>query len=154
MSNIKWCRRLPDAAIFLHKLQLGRYKHFEVQCHHVETLWTEQKIKLIIVKNNESHDDSNIDSKERVTGLGIKMSTATFTRNESVLVAECSLMLTLLKPHVVLVLEYCKLWYTWRAKIRISYRSYSTSVFIQNHLSTAIKLLGNHALNQIIFSQI
>ena len=38
------------------------------------------------------------------------------------------------------------------SKIHTSYRSYSTNVYIQNHKSEAIKLLGKTARTQIILS--
>ena len=82
-----------------------------------------------------SYDDSNIDEKEQVRDLGIMMSnTATFTLHIRNTVKKArdkmgwwlrvfqsrkrSLMLTLLKSHVIPLLEYCcQLWNPWKAKV-------------------------------------
>ena len=81
-------------------------------------------------------------------------------------VNECSLMLTLLKSLVIALLEYCcSLWNPWKAKDIQAieaciegfrwcrtfnvFQSYSTNVYIQNHRSTALKLLGKTARTQI-----
>ena len=55
------------------------------------------------------------------------------------------LMLLLLKSLVIPLLEYCcLLWNLWKTKdIQYKrYRSYSTNVYIQDHWSKALKLLG------------
>ena len=121
----------------------------------------EQQIKF--PTTYKSYDDSNIDDKEQIRDLGIMMSnTATFTlhiRNivkkdrdkirsvfESVAVAEAlshadTLEISCHSPTRILLpaLE------SMESKRHTGYRSYSTNVYIQNHRSTALKLLGNTA---------
>ena len=117
----------------------------------------------------KSYEDSNIDDKEQVRDLGIIMSnTATFTlhiRNiveknrpdrmgvESVSVVEAlshadTLEISCHSPTRALLptLE------STESKRHTSYRSYSTNIYIQNHWSTALTLLGKTAQTQIILS--
>ena len=63
-----------------------------------------------------------------------------------------SLMLALLKSLVIPLLGYCcQLWNPYgRQRTYTSYRSYSTNVYIQNHWSTALKLLGKTVRTHIV----
>ena len=61
---------------------------------------------------------------------------------------KCSLILKLLKSLVIPLLEYCcQLWNPWKSK-HTNYRSYSTNIYIQNHWSTALKLLKLYSLER------
>ena len=90
----------------------------------LELLRDEKKQEIKSATTYKSYDDSNIDDKEQVRDLGIMMSnTATFTHHIRNIVKKASnkmgwvlrvfqsrkrsLMLTLLKPFLIPLLEYC-----------------------------------------------